>query len=1021
MHTFIDRLKTMPAWQFISIFVLLAIGISELLIIVQSYWLHGTIRQDFLIVGFITPAIDGLIIVSIIAYLLQRLRRQEFAHQQAEQAAQLGHWEFDTASQRARWSEQLKQLLGVSSTTDLGPELLRKLIIQEDQPIFDHALQNAQSGGQGYDIEYRIQRPDGEIRWLNCKAVTELNHQGKVRKLVGITQDITERKNMELALRESQQRLMLAGQASYDLIYEWDVASNQIRWFGDIDTLLGYPKGSLNSDIQTWLNIIHPDDLPQMANAVDKHRCATEAISYHYRVRHKNGHYRHWDDHALPLINDEGKPYRWIGVCTDITETIEAKLALEEHGALLRTVLDEMPDVVVLKDHKGDFLIANQTVANLYNTTPDAMVGKNDADFGVPKDMAEFFRRNVISIMQKGETEIVFEDSRDAASGETRHFRSIKKPFVNAAGENQILVIAQDVTELIRAQEKVAENEATLRTILDNVDAYIYMKDTDGNYLFANRAVRKLWGTDLDSLVGFGDEKFFNAETAQNIRHNDRKVLQQGLTLKTEETNTLPDGKTKAVYQSTKLPLKRDNGEIYALCGISVDITQQKQQQQHLEHIAHYDDLTELPNRVLLADRLHQAMVQAQRRQQRVALVYLDLDGFKPINDSMGHHIGDQFLRAVSVNMKNGVREGDTVARIGGDEFVAVLLDFPCGEFGKRLLDRLLNAIASPIELNGQLLRVTCSMGVSLYPQGEDIDPDQLLRQADQAMYQAKMSGKNRYQFFDSAIDRSMRGHLQKVELIQQALTENAFHLYYQPKVNMRSGDIVGVEALLRWQDPKQGLMYPNDFLPSIENHMLSVRLGNWVMENAVRQLADWEEQGFHGQVSINVDSLQLEQADFVSNLKKLLQHYKVTHPQRLQIEILETSAINEFDDITQLISDCKALGVSFALDDFGTGYSSLTYLKRLPVVDLKIDRSFVRDMLVDPDDLAILEGVIGLAEAFNLKTIAEGVESIEHGHRLLELGCELAQGYAIAPAMPAEAFSQWRKEWQSPWKEEKT
>jgi len=475
---------------------------------------------------------------------------------------------------------------------------------------------------------------------------------------------------------------------------------------------------------------------------------------------------------------------------------------------------------------------------------------------------------------------------------------------------------------------------------------------------------------------------------------------------------------------------RRKNGEVYAemltittVCdaqgeaqnyvALFSDITAQKEHQKELDHIAHYDVLTGLPNRVLLADRLRQGMANGLRRGQQLAVIFLDLDGFKLVNDSHGHEAGDQLLMTLAKRMRLALRDGDTLARIGGDEFVAVLLDIEDSAASMPLLQRLLEAAAQPVVLHDLVLKVTASLGVTFYPQTYDIDAEQLLRQADQAMYQAKLAGKNRFHVFDTAQDSGLRSHHESIERIRQALCAGELVLHYQPKVNMRTGQIVGAEALIRWQHPTKGLQMPAFFLPVIEDHALAVDVGEWVIDTALKQMALWLQQGFDMPVSVNVGARQLQQIDFVARLSSILDRHPNFRPGWLELEVLETSALEDLAGVSKVMQQCKEIGVEFALDDFGTGYSSLTYLKRLPVAMLKMDQSFVRDMLIDPDDLAILEGVIGLARAFRRAVIAEGVETIEHGSVLLKLGCDLAQGYGIARPMPAKDLPTWAALWQ--------
>ena len=431
-------------------------------------------------------------------------------------------------------------------------------------------------------------------------------------------------------------------------------------------------------------------------------------------------------------------------------------------------------------------------------------------------------------------------------------------------------------------------------------------------------------------------------------------------------------------------------------------------QQNQLERIAHFDPLTSLPNRTQVADRLQQAMAQCLRRETSIAVLFIDLDGFKLINDTHSHAVGDQLLVQVARHMREVMRDEDTLARLGGDEFVAVLLDLSTPEDSIEVIDRLLEAASRPMVFDGLELSVSASIGVSFYPQHESLDPDQLLRQADQAMYQAKQAGKNRYCLFDEERERAVRDQHESLQRIREALNQDELVLHYQPKVNMRTGEVVGAEALVRWQHPERGLLSPAHFLPVIENTSVAVDLGNWVMRAAMDQIVRWKQAGLRLPVSINIDAIHLQHPDFLEWLTREMNYRPAIEPGDLELEILETAALEDVVHVSGLITACGHLGVGFALDDFGTGYSSLTYLKRLPAQLLKIDQSFVRDMLDDPDDLAILDGVIRLAGAFRRDVIAEGVETRAHCKALLELGCDLGQGYAIARPMPAEDLANW-------------
>jgi len=574
--------------------------------------------------------------------------------------------------------------------------------------------------------------------------------------------------------------------------------------------------------------------------------------------------------------------------------------------------------------------------------------------------------------------------------------------------------LSRQVAALKLTEARLQQQNDQLGTIIENFPGAVSVADAQLQLVAFNSQFGTLFDLPAELLAKphlmYEDVIRFNAErgdygpgdVAEQVRQR-VDMARQFLPHRLERTR--PDG-TVLDIRGTPLP----QGGFVSLY---VDVTERKQHEYELERQAHFDALTGLPNRVLMADRLRQAMPLVQRRGLKLAVLFLDLDGFKAVNDRYGHAVGDALLLTLAGRMKQVLRDGDTLSRLGGDEFVAVLMDIDGIDAAVPILQRLLQVVAEPFPVTDGVVAVSASIGVALYPQNQEVDAEQLLRQADQAMYGAKQAGKNRYHQFDAAQDMQTRSRYEGVQRLKQAFAANEFVLYYQPKVNMRSAAVVGAEALIRWQHPQRGLLAPAEFLPLIEGQPLMVDLGRWVIDTALQQMADWQSAGLHLPVSVNVGARQLQADDFVQSLGNALAAHAGVAAQDLQIEVLETSALQDMARVSAIMAQCAALGVHFALDDFGTGYSSLTYLKRLPARVLKIDQSFVRDMLDDGDDLSILLGVLDLANSFHREVIAEGVETVDHGRMLLQLGCELAQGYGIARPMPAAEMCAWVAAWQ--------
>ena len=846
--------------------------------------------------------------------------------------------------------------------------------------------------------------------------------QGRIYALCGISIDITERKRMA-------QRLSMAIEVTRTVMWELDFATGNLSVDQNSLPLLGVDEGNRIDTITGWVAHIHPDDRDDFTNGVIAASSpGNPDFDFEYRLVDRAGKVS-WVHTRGRVVqhNVDDKALLAVGTTMNITsrKLIEAAVLESEQrsrnlSSLLRLMCDNVPDMIWAKDLEKRFLFANRAICNelLHATSTEEPIGKNDLFFALREREAhsdnphwhtfgELCQDSDVITLQNG-CPSTFEEFGNI-KGQHLVLEVHKAPFVNEQGQVIGTVgSARNITE-----RKAMDDQLRLSvSVFTHANEGIMISDIDGNILDVNDAFTNITGYTRDEVIG-KNPRILNSgrQDAAFFEAMWRDLLARGRWVG-EVWNRRKDGEVFAAMETISV-VPDGNGRPGQYVALFSDITAIKEHERQLERIAHYDALTALPNRILLADRLRHAMAQAERRREPLAVVYLDLDGFKAVNDRYGHDVGDRLLMIVASRMKHSLREGDTLARLGGDEFVAVLLDIADLNACAPMLDRLLEAVAEPAEVGEQVLRISASLGVTFYPQEEDADADLLLRQADQAMYQAKLSGKNRHHVFDADHDRSVRGHHETLRRLRTALTSNEFVLYYQPKVNMRSGAIVGVEALIRWQHPESGLLGPGQFLPVVEDHVLSLDIGEWVIETALIAVEAWQAAGLDIPVSVNISAYHLQQSDFVPRLRAILSRHPSVAPSKLSLEVLETSAVRDLLHVSALIKSCRELGVTFALDDFGTGYSSLTYLKNLPVTEIKTDQSFIRHMLHDPNDLAIVEGVLSFAKAFHRQIIAEGVESVEHGSMLLQLGCDLAQGYVIARPMPATELSAWSQQWK--------
>ena len=751
----------------------------------------------------------------------------------------------------------------------------------------------------------------------------------------------------------------------------------------------------------------HPEDKDEIISSIQKSAQDLTPWGHEYRVKFDDGTVRWLFGNALPEREADGGTL-WHGFITDVTEKKQIEAKMSESQNLLLTVIDTIPMRVFWKDRNLCYLGCNMAFAkDAGMTRPQDLIGKDDYRMGWA-DQAGRYRADDRAIMESGSARLFYDEPQTTPDGQTIWLRTSKVSIRNRDNETiGLLGIYEDITERKQAEEKIQ----LAASVFTHAWEGIMITATDGTIINVNDAFSRITSYGRDEVIGQNPRILSSGRQEKAFFTAMWRALVERGQWSGEVWNRRKNGEVYAVMQTIS-SVRNGLGSPRQYVALLSDITLFKQRQHELEHIAHFDTLTGLPNRVLLADRLRQAMALAQRHARTLALVFLDLDGFKAINDHHGHEAGDQLLIAAAAAMQQGLREGDTLARIGGDEFVAVLLDLPDIVASVPMLARLLAAAAQPVSVGDLLLQVTASAGVTFYPQAEAIDAGQLLRQADHAMYQAKLAGRNRYHVFDAELERSVRDYHESLDRIRCALTEHEFVLYYQPQVNMRAGTVIGVEALIRWQHPQRGLLLPGQFLSVVEDHPLAVEIGEWAIESALSQMERWHAVGLDIPVSVNVGARQLQQGDFVERLTEILAAHPSLRPGVLGLEVLETSALADLARVSQVIDACREIDVMFALDDFGTGYSSLTYLKRLPVTQIKIDRSFVGDMLVNPDDLAIVKAMLGLATAFGRQVIAEGVETVEQGAMLLQLGCETAQGYCIACPMPAADLPGWTATW---------
>ncbi|HEX4286996.1 MAG TPA: EAL domain-containing protein [Terracidiphilus sp.] len=868
----------------------------------------------------------------------------------------------------------------------------------------DH--RRALAGESGAFREDSYVDESGVERWVH-RMVVPWWDEGAVAGVVIFSEDTTARKQAYLDLRKSEESLreaqVIAGVGSY----VFDMAHDSWTSSQVLDEIFGIDQ-SHDRSREGWQALVHPDDREMMASYVVNEVIGRGVpFNKEYRIVRASDQAMLWVHGRGKVERDvNGNPTNLHGTIQDITERKNAEALLRESRHVLQLFIEHAPVAIAMFDRDMRYLAASRRWVETFNLIDREILGRSLYEVfpDLPSRWREAHRRGLA-----GEGLRLEEDLFGLPDGTKRWTRRELLPWYKDDGAvGGIVLFIEDITTL----KESADRLQLAASVFTHTSESIVITDAEGAILDVNDAFTRITGYSREDVLGQNPRILNSGRQPPEFYADLWAQLKEKGQWSGEIWNRGKSGQIlPGMLTISSVPDEKGKPKEYV--GHFSDLSPVKERDLQLKQIAHFDALTGLPNRSLLADRLGRAMAQARRKGQMLAVAYLDFDNFSAINERHGHIIGDELINVIIQRMTSILHEADTLARMGGDEFVAVLLDLSNIEEGLALAGQIQNAVAESVQLGDLKLQVSASIGFSFYPQGDEVEPDQLVRQADQAMYFAKLAGKARLHVFDPMLDRSMRGRHEDLQRMRQAMKAEEFELFFQPKVNMRTGAVLGAEALIRWRHPELGLLLPQHFLPVMAGNLLIVELGEWVISTALAQMESWRALGLDIPVSVNVDAMQLQEPHFVERLTALLAMHPQIHPTKLELEVLESSAFEDVSQVSEVIRACSRLGVTFALDDFGTGYSSLSYLRRLPVDVLKIDRSFVHDMLDDPEDLTILEGVLVLANAFRRLAIAEGVETVDHGLMLLRLGCQIGQGFQIARPMPGSDLPGWAARWR--------
>lgn len=931
------------------------------------------------------------------ALRMERLRREADRYSHVVNSAMEGVWQIDERDLTVYVNPRLAEMLDYRIEQMLGQPILA-FVHPEDRDAFHRVLQQHRRG-ERLRCDMRFRRRDGSDLWVLLAAQPIFAADGRYSGAFALLVDIAERRRAELALRHSEEKYRLLVETSRDLIWYMDLDGRYTFLNPAAQTIFGYsPEEMLG---RRFTDFQDPEAADNCWQVFERMRNGEPFERYETVHRRKDGALVFLSFNAVAVRDEQGRVVGVTGTATDISELKRTEEALRSSEEQLRQVLEQLPAAVWTTDTELVITSSRGSARGVIGAHAERLVGRRLTD----------------TVLARGNDPLV-ELSRQALRGgggafeeerRGRLFHTRVQPLRNAAGDIVgTLGIALDITKQRRSEEALQQERERAQVTLEAIADGVITTDTAGRVRYLNPAAEALcgWrmaeaqGRPLAEVLRLEDERSGErcpCPAAEVLTRNDAVKLSRECRLRRR------DGSTLAVEHNAT-PIRGIHGETVGVVVAFHDVSASRLLAAQLSHRATHDPLTELPNRELFVDRLEQAIASARRHHQRLAVLFLDLDRFKEINDTLGHPVGDQLLREVAARLCGCVRRNDTVGRLGGDEFVVLLAEVDRPEHVTEVAQKMLVSLAQPYCIGDHELHVTTSIGISVYPD-DGRTSTALIKHADVAMYHAKENGRNSYQFFTESMNQRALERTYLEHSLRRALERDELTLYYQPQIALPSGEIVGAEALLRWRHPERGLIPPTAFIPIAEDSGLILPIGEWVIRHACLDAQTWRSAGgAPPRVAVNVSTLQFRHRDIVNVVRRALAQSGLA-AQRLELELTESVVMHDPEQTAQRLRELKQLGVRVVLDDFGTGYTSLGHLRRLPVDSLKIDRSFVRSAHIDADAGAVVQAVIRLGHSLRLAVLAEGVEREAGLAFLSDRQCDSAQGFLIGEPQPAERF----------------
>lgn len=965
-------------------------------------------------------------------------RAQTTALQEAQRVANIGSWQWDMKNDFHIWSEETYRIYGRDPTLPpaIYPEV-QQYFTPESWARLATDVETALVAGQSYECDAEVVRPDGEHRWIIARGAAIRAEDGAVSKLHGTVQDITARKQTEralsevqaealkeqrqarlaalslledavdardraqaaqLALQESESKFRLLAENSADVIF-WRGIDGNFKYLSPAcERIFGHTQAEFLADAELMIDIIHPEDRATFSQHLLENTNAA-AGDVEFRILQQDGSVRWIAHHCQPIRGSGGEYLGRTGTNSDIT----ARKLAEVERDLFTEALRQSATPLLLVDAQGLIIYLNSAFSSLFGYCLEDLAGKPVICLTPHTDAARLAQQEMMAQIR----------TVGSWTGELERLAQDGTLIPVAVVIGAILDDKGGLTGYVGSYldlRSLRENALQLRKLslaVEQSPEAIVIADLAANIEYVNDAFVRSTGYSREELIGKNPRVLRSGKTPQSTYDALWMNLTQGKIWQGELINRRKDG-TEYVEHAIISPIRQPDGNTTHYLAIKEDITEKKRAEAEIHRLAFYDTLTGLPNRALLLERMVQTLATTRRNGHFSALVSFNLDRFKTINDAGGQALGDALLKAVGERLPHTLREGDVVARMAGDEFCILLTDLAlkqedAAHFALHVSEKVHADLLRAFNLGAEHFTVSACLGIALFPESNADTPLDILRRANTALHHAKTRGSGQTAFFEGGLDQLAKQRFDIERELHQAIVDKQLRVYLQPQVDADS-NIVGAEALVRWQHPQRGLISPNVFIPIAEESNLIVEIGAWVFAEVCQYLARAEVAAQPIRIAVNISPRHFRQPDFVDQIKRGLA-ISGAEPMRLTLEITEGMVIDNLNDVIAKMTELSAMGIHFSMDDFGTGYSSLSYLKRLPIHELKIDKSFVQDVTTDPNDAALVETILSVAKYMHLKVVAEGVETLEQAAFLNQRGSVIHQGYLFGKPEPAEEW----------------